>query len=110
MRRMKCSQQSLKRFILIGTLEAISYLLLLFVAMPLKYWAGMPGMVRVVGMAHGILFLLYVGQGLYLTASRGWGWKWFGAIFAASLLPCGPFVVDRRIEREFGDFERTTVL
>jgi integral membrane protein len=50
----------LKRFRLVATLEGISFLVLLFVAMPLKYFAGMPKAVSVVGMAHGLLFVAYM--------------------------------------------------
>ena len=51
---------SVKNFKIISTLEAISFLLLLAIAMPLKYIWDMPQMVQVVGMAHGILFMLYL--------------------------------------------------
>lgn len=94
------SLRSAKLFVTIGTLEGISYLLLLLVAMPLKYWCDMPEYVRVVGMIHGILFLAYVGHGLYLTLYHSWLWKWFLWIVIASLLPFGPFVADRKIIRE----------
>lgn len=94
---MKRSLDSLKLFVTIGTLEGISYLVLLLIAMPLKYWADMPTAVRIVGMAHGLLFLAYVGHGFYLTLRYKWPWSWFLGIFIASLLPCGPFIMDRWI-------------
>jgi integral membrane protein len=52
---------TLNRIRSIGIFEAISFLLLLGVAMPLKYIFDQPEMVRVVGMAHGVLWILYVG-------------------------------------------------
>ena len=51
---------SLKVFKLISILEAISFIVLLLIAMPVKYLLGNPELVRVVGMAHGILFVLYI--------------------------------------------------
>ena len=52
---------TLNRLRSVGILEAISFLLLLGIAMPLKYAFGQPEMVRIVGMAHGVLWILYVG-------------------------------------------------
>ena len=51
---------------IIGTAEALSLLILLFIAMPLKYMMDMPQMVRVVGMVHGVLFILYVNHVLLI--------------------------------------------
>lgn len=87
----------LRRF---GSAEAISFLLLLGVAMPLKYFAGMPMAVRVVGAAHGILFILYTIA--VLAAARQWRWPAgrTGFALAAALLPFGPFWFDARLRRE----------
>lgn len=90
----------LGRLRLIGALEGISFLLLLFVAMPLKYLAGEPGAVRVVGMAHGILFLMYLGAVLQAHLEYAWPVRrslWF---VVASVLPFGPFVADAKILRQ----------
>lgn len=84
--------------------EAISFLLLLFVAMPLKYFAGLPLAVRIVGSIHGLLFVLFC-YALFRAATRGrWPASRSALIFIAALLPFGPFLVDRRMrdyEREF---------
>ena len=50
----------LKTLRILGNIEGVSYLLLLFVAMPMKYYFGMPMAVKIVGMAHGVLFILYI--------------------------------------------------
>jgi integral membrane protein len=84
------------RLRLIGFLEGVSFLLLLGVAMPLKYMAGQPGAVRVVGMAHGILFLLYLGATVQAGLEHRWTWKHTLVIAAASLVPFGPFYADSR--------------
>jgi integral membrane protein len=91
---------SLGRLRVIGWWEGISFLLLLGVAMPLKYFAGWPQAVRVVGMAHGILFLLYVLAAIQAALDRDWPWKRTALVLVASVLPAGPFIVDAKILRE----------
>src|SRR5690554_5622402 len=66
---------ALGRFRLIALLEGTSYLLLLFIAMPLKYMMDMPQMVTWVGRAHGLLFVLYVLAGISVAIDRRWSVK-----------------------------------
>mgnify|MGYP005606831809 CR=1 FL=1 len=82
----------------IALLEGISYLILIFnmFAMPLKYFAGMPIFVKYVGMAHGILFILYVIMAFLLKDEKNWNLKNFGIILQASLIPFGTFWVDKK--------------
>src|SRR5690606_28826674 len=70
----------LQLFYIVGLVEAISCLLLFFVAMPLKYILAYPDATRIPGWLHGILFIAYVGLGFYLTLHHRWQWKWFAAI------------------------------
>ncbi|WP_248924483.1 DUF3817 domain-containing protein [Paenibacillus hamazuiensis] len=84
----------------VGIIEGISYLLLLFVAMPLKYAANMPEPVRFVGMAHGILFVLFVLALLFVWIRHGWSLLRVIGAFVASLLPFGTFVLDARLRKE----------
>ncbi|MGB3616860.1 MAG: DUF3817 domain-containing protein [Catalinimonas sp.] len=90
---------SLGQLRLVGLLEGISYLLLLGVAMPLKYVLGQPEAVRVVGAAHGGLFVLYVLLVLWV----GWRYRWslgkVAAALVASVVPFGTFWADRRLFR-----------
>jgi integral membrane protein len=97
---MQSLKTSLGRLRVIGWWEGVSFLLLLGVAMPLKYFAGWPQAVRVVGMAHGILFLLYVLAAIQAALDRDWPWKRTALVLVASVLPAGPFVVDARILRQ----------
>lgn len=90
---------SLGRLRVIGRWEGVSFLLLLGVAMPLKYFAGWPLAVRVVGLAHGILFLLYVWAAIQAALDRNWPMRRTAAVLLASVLPAGPFVVDAKILR-----------
>ena len=85
-----------KTFKFISTLEAISFLLLLLVAMPLKYIWEMPQMVEVVGMAHGILFVLYVFGAYWMYEKLNWNFKTFAVTVLCSVIPFGPFYVERK--------------
>ncbi len=77
--------------------EATSFLILLFVAMPLKYFAGLPLAVKIVGLAHGLLFLLLCFALVRVMRIAQWPLARVALIFVAALLPFGPFVVDRRM-------------
>ncbi len=76
--------------------EGISLLVLLFVAMPLKHLLGQPLLVKIVGMAHGLLFILYVVFALFLSAKRKWGYTKTFLILVASLIPFGTFYMDKK--------------
>lgn len=84
----------------VGFAEAISFLLLLGVAMPLKYMAGLPVAVRIAGMLHGALFLLYLAAVAHVMWVHRWPFeRALGAVVAA-VVPFGPFVLDARLRRE----------
>ena len=88
----------------IGKLEGVSYLLLLGIAMPLKYIWSQPMAVKITGWAHGALFILLCMYLLIVWRNHGWAFKHVVLVFVAALLPFGPFVIDRRIEG-FGEKE-----
>src|SRR5690606_32691484 len=90
----------LARLRFVGKIEALSYLLLLGVAMPLKYLAGQPLAVRVVGMAHGILIILLGILILQMVLERTWTVKKAAIVLGAALLPFGPFVIDGWLARD----------
>jgi integral membrane protein len=90
----------LGRLRVIGLWEGVSFLLLLLVAMPLKYFADWPLGVRVVGMAHGVLFMLYVWAAIQAALEYDWPWRRTALVLIASVLPAGPFVVDAKILRQ----------
>lgn len=75
--------------------EGTSFLILLFIAMPMKYFMGMPLAVRIVGLIHGILFLLYVGQLVRLRTTYRWDNRFSIQAFVASILPFGTFLFDK---------------
>lgn len=79
---------------LTGITEGISFLVLLLIAMPLKYYFGFPLAVKVVGWLHGILFMAYILAVLLAIKAMQWGWFSVGVALAASLVPIGTFVLD----------------
>ncbi len=81
-----------------GMVEAVSFLLLLGVAMPLKYFAGMPLAVKIAGWIHGLLFIVFAMCLLVAHGERRWSLRWTATVFVAALLPFGPFVIDRRLK------------
>ncbi len=88
----------LKRFRSIGFSEGISYLVLLFIAMPLKYIWMFPLAVKIVGMIHGILFMLYLGLLYKAHTTYKWNWKFSALLFLASLVPFGTFYTDKKLK------------
>lgn len=81
----------------VGIYEGISYLLLLGIAMPIKYMLGIPEVVKYVGWAHGVLFVLYMMALLQVTLVHRWSVLKVAAGVLASLLPFGPFILDRKL-------------
>lgn len=91
---------SLGRLRIVGFVEGVSYLVLLLIAMPLKYAAGRPEAVKHVGMAHGVLFVLYVLLLVAVGVERGWSLRKMVLGFVASLVPLGTFWADKHLFRE----------
>jgi integral membrane protein len=80
-----------------GIMEGISYLLLLGIAMPLKYFFDQPLAVTYVGWAHGALFMLYCLAILIALLASALSFPRSVMAFVASLLPFGPFIIDRKL-------------
>lgn len=91
---------SLGRLRAVGFLEGVSFLVLLLIAMPLKYLAGKPEAVRMVGMAHGVLFVAYVLLVLQVAIERSWSWGKALLALAVSVVPFGTFWADKKLFRE----------
>ena len=85
----KKQETALKSLTLIGYLEGTSFLLLLFIAMPLKYMMDIPEGVKYIGMAHGMLFITYIIILLWAIPAGVLG----------SLLPFGPFIFDHLLKK-----------
>ena len=87
---------SLKTFRLIALLEGMSYILLLFIGVPLKYIGNNEILVKILGMPHGILFILYIILALYQKKYMKWDIKDMLIIMMASIIPFGTFYVDKK--------------
>lgn len=87
---------SVETFRWVSILEGISFLVLLFIAMPLKYVWEMPEYVRVTGMAHGVLFIAYILGAILMYEKLQWRVKDLAVVILCSVLPFGPFYADKK--------------
>jgi integral membrane protein len=83
-------------FRIVSFLEGVSYLLLLFIATPIKHFSEDPTYVKMLGMPHGILFMIYVVLAFMLKTPEKWSGKTFGIVLVASILPFGTFYIDKK--------------
>jgi len=80
-----------------GLIEAVSFMVLVSIAIPLKYIWHMPMAVRVVGMIHGILFIMFCVALVRATRAARCPLSRGALVFVAALVPFGPFLIDRRM-------------
>ena len=97
---------SIKTLRLLANLEGLSLILLLFVAVPLKYLMNIPRASQIIGPIHGILFLLFVVKTLSFAVEKNWSfskitWK----VLLACLVPFGTFYIDYKILKNMADPE-----
>lgn len=92
--------KALRQFRVVAFLEGLSFLILLLIAMPLKYVFDLPIAVRVVGSVHGLLFLLFIPALFRAAMTCDWPLRRSLLAFVASLVPGGTFVLDRALKRE----------
>ena len=90
----------MKTFRFVSLAEGVSWLLLLFVAMPLKYGFGQPEAVRVLGRVHGGLFVLFLLTLSMAAVEAGWNFKQVARAFLASLVPFGAFWLEKTLRAE----------
>lgn len=91
--------KSLKHLLMIGYVEGISYILLLAVAMPLKYYADMPMAVRITGAVHGALFVWFLFALAYTTTQLKWSLAKPAVALIASIIPFGTFFLDKYLRK-----------
>lgn len=89
----------------IGIAEGVSFLVLLLIAMPIKYMLGIPEPVKYIGWAHGVLFMAYVVA--VFLAIKAMRWNWFSVLIAlaASLIPIGTFLMDKQLKERQNEIE-----
>lgn len=83
-------------FRLVAFLEGVSYILLLFIATPVKYVAEDPKYVKILGMPHGLLFIGYLILAFMFKNETNWNKSQFASVLIASIIPFGTFYVDRK--------------
>lgn len=90
----------LGRLRIVSYAEAISFLVLLCIAMPIKYIGGNPLPVRYTGMIHGVLFVMYILQVIQAKIEYNWSIQTMLFGLVASVLPFGPFIADAKLFRD----------
>lgn len=96
----KNKQKLLHRFRMIGIAEGISFLVLLLIAMPLKYFMHLPEAVKIMGWIHGALFVSFIYFAFEVMGSLNKPFSWFIKAFVAAFIPLGTFVFDKQLKRE----------
>ena len=86
-------------FRLIAFFEGLSYILLLFVGVPLKYLNDDVTLVKMLGMPHGFLFMAYIAFVIVLRFDHTWFKKHFILISLASIIPFGTFIVEYKLRK-----------
>ncbi|XOB63450.1 DUF3817 domain-containing protein [Campylobacterota bacterium DY0563] len=89
---------ALSRFRLISAIEGLSYLILVFVAMPIKYIGENPYPVKVFGMIHGVLFIIFMISLFEAKIKEKWNTGLMFQLFVLSLIPFGAFVIEKRVK------------
>jgi len=82
-----------------GILDGISLVVLLFIAMPLKYWADIPMAVTVAGSVHGVIFVSYVLVILYAQIRLRWNIIWSMLAVVVAFIPFGNFIYDWQLKK-----------
>ena len=83
-------------FRITAILEGVSYILLLFIATPVKYVLNDPQYVKLLGMPHGLLFIGYIILAFMLKSELKWNTRQFTIVLVASIIPFGTFYMDRK--------------
>lgn len=89
------ASKQLRQLRLLAWIEGISYLFLLLVAMPMKYWGGEPKYVQIAGMIHGVLFVLFCIHALQVKLAIGATTRWLLRVLLTSVVPFGMVLLDR---------------
>ncbi len=91
------SVQSMSGLRLVSFIEGLSLLILFFVAMPMKYIGGNPDPVRFVGMAHGVLFLIFCAMIMISAINHKWSFRFSVMAGLSSIVPFGMLYLDRKL-------------
>ena len=86
----------IQKFRFLSFLEGLSFLVILFITMPLKYMFDSPMPNKIIGMVHGVLFLLYIVFAIFLKVEFNWLNKKLAVILLVSIIPFGTFWADKK--------------
>ncbi|MBT8259552.1 MAG: DUF3817 domain-containing protein [Bacteroidia bacterium] len=89
----------IKSFRIVALFEGISYILLLFIAVPVKYLLHDPQYVKLLGLPHGIWFMIYVIMAIVIYSEGKWSQKILYHILLAGIIPFGTFYIDYKYLR-----------
>lgn len=89
----------LKKFRVISYIEGLSYLILLFIAMPIKYIGENPIPVKIAGMTHGILFILFMIFLFETMRKHSWEKAYGIRLFIYSIIPFGSFAIEKSLRK-----------
>src|SRR6266568_552145 len=92
------AEAKLARFRAVSLAEGVSFLVLLCIAMPLKYAADLPIATMIAGSVHGLLFLAYLALAWDQRVAQGWAAKRFAIVLVASVIPTGPFWLHKSLK------------
>lgn len=92
-------KNTLKNFRLLAMIEGTSLLVLLLIAMPLKYYAGITQVVPVVGMIHGLLFMAFMVASLNVSHKLNWSMFFWLLVFISSIVPAGTYLMDLKLKK-----------
>jgi integral membrane protein len=92
-------ESALRRYRVVAYVVGVMLLVLVFVAMPLKYFADRPGLVATVGPVHGFLYMVYLVVAFDLARRANWGLGRTVLFLAAGTIPFMSFVAERRATR-----------
>lgn len=94
------SPKTFQLFRKVALAEGVSFLLLLFIAMPLKYFASIPVAVTITGGLHGLLFVAFIVLAWETKSQYKQSWTWLAKGFVASVLPFGTFVMEKQWKQQ----------
>lgn len=89
---------ALGRFRVISAIEGLSYLLLVFIAMPIKYIGENPYPVKILGMIHGVLFIIFMISLFESKIKKSWNIGLMFQLFVLSLIPFGAFYIEKKVK------------
>jgi len=100
-------KKQLHRFRMVGIAEGISFLVLLLIAMPLKYIFKIPEAVKFTGWVHGALFVAYLWFAFEIFGLLKKSFIWFIKAVIAAFVPLGTFLFDRELKKDAALLEQS---